>query len=150
MQPAALEAIAQPQPQAERQRGNHQHRGEAVQAPAHAQQALARRRIRFLRQVDENARQIKQPGEPGRDEDDVQCFNPEHKNLIGGFRRDLAERGTGHLGGDGRDTRFVPADTGVISVAPADSTALASCTISSQTLPPPEDLPPASPPRDGV
>ena len=39
--------------------------------------------------------------------------NQRHVNRAAQLGRDLAERGTGHLGSDGRDTRFVPADTGV-------------------------------------
>ena len=78
MQPSSLEAVAEPQPDAQRERGNHQHRHEAVQLAAHQQQARGGDGLGLLRQVDEDARQVEQAGKPRGDEDDVKGFDPEH------------------------------------------------------------------------
>src|SRR5450830_1692179 len=78
MQPAALEAVTEPQPDAQRQRHRHQDAAEAVQLARHQQQAGSGRGLRLHGEIDENPGQIKQARKPGGDEDDVKGFNPEH------------------------------------------------------------------------
>jgi hypothetical protein len=73
-------AIAQPQPKAQRQRRHRQQGGEAQQLARHEHQALAlgHRARRHHGQVHEDAWQVEQAGEPAGDEDDVEGFDPEH------------------------------------------------------------------------
>lgn len=76
VQPAAAEAVAQPQPGAEQQREQADRRDEAVQLALHQFQPRDLGRLGRHRMVDEQTRQIEQPGEPADDEDDVKRFNP--------------------------------------------------------------------------
>jgi hypothetical protein len=80
VQPAAREAIAEPQPKAKPDRQHAERGDEAVQLARHQQQPLAFGPAvgRNHGQVDEDARQVEQPGEPADDEDDVEGFYPEH------------------------------------------------------------------------
>ncbi|MCY1380371.1 hypothetical protein D9M69_681860 [compost metagenome] len=77
---AAPDAVAQPEPGAEHQCRHGQEGGEAQQLARHQQQALTLRdRLGgHHRQVDEDARQIEQPGKPAGNENNVKRFDPEH------------------------------------------------------------------------
>ena len=84
------DAVAEPEDQAERDRDHHQQAREAVELPRHHQQPLALGVAvgGDARQVDEDARQVEQAGEPAAHEDDVEGLDPEercsHRSIIGG------------------------------------------------------------------
>ncbi|MNV21912.1 hypothetical protein D3C71_1128640 [compost metagenome] len=72
------DAIAQVQPHAERNGHDGQDGGETIQPAGHAQQRRLDGRVRLLRQIHEDARQIEQSGEPGGDEDYMEGLDPKH------------------------------------------------------------------------
>ena len=78
MHPAAAETVAQPQPQAETDGQPGNRRDEAVQLALHQLQPRDFGGLDRHRMVDENARQIEQPGEPAHHKNDVKRLNPKH------------------------------------------------------------------------
>ncbi|MNV89103.1 hypothetical protein D3C71_1833700 [compost metagenome] len=75
---ADADAIAQVQPHAEHDGHDGQHGGETIQPAGHAQECRLDGRVRLLRQVHENARQIEQSGKPGSDKNNVKGLDPKH------------------------------------------------------------------------
>ena len=84
MQPATGETIAEPQPEAEDDSQEAKRRHELEQLAGHRQQALALGMAvgRHHGQVDENARQVEQAGEPGYGHPDMERFYDEHAFLL--------------------------------------------------------------------
>jgi hypothetical protein len=74
------DAIDQPQDKTQHQSGDHQKGGKTHQFARHQQQTLLlRNRLRRHHgQIDKNARQIKQAGEPASYKNNMKRFNPEH------------------------------------------------------------------------
>jgi len=80
----AADAITQPKPEPQHQRRHRQQGGESQQFASHQQQALAlgHAALGHHGQIHKNPRQIKQPGEPAGNKDDVKRFDPEHAGSV--------------------------------------------------------------------
>ena len=81
---ASAYAVHHPQPQAKAYGGHCQQGGKAQKLAGHEQKAVAfgHRARRHLRQIDVNARQVKQTSKPAGHKNNVQGFDPEHAGSV--------------------------------------------------------------------
>src|SRR6266852_434201 len=88
VEPGTREAVAEPQPSAE---GEGQQRARRHDAPVelalHDLEPLPARRVLGQGVVDEQTRQVEQPGEPSHHENDMQRLDPEHRYLSNRLRK---------------------------------------------------------------
>ncbi|MPN04995.1 hypothetical protein SDC9_152244 [bioreactor metagenome] len=84
MQPGTGKTVGKPQPQPGRHRQDAERRHELVELDRHQQQtfALGNAVGRHHRQIDVDARQVEQAGEPGNHHPDVQGLHDEHAFLL--------------------------------------------------------------------